>query len=672
MVTVPARIIQQYGIKPHRLLTTKFHRPPRRTGLVARPHLLEKIQRGWEESRKLTLVSAPAGYGKTTLVTEWIAALQAGAAGSQTAVAWLSLEEADNHPDRFFVYLVAALRQTDDAFCTELFATLQAGYVPAPDALVTALVNEMLAWNIPHVLVLDDFHHVQDVAILEALTALLHHLPSSIHLVLVTREDPPLPLARLRLHGQLTEIRAADLRFSEHEAASLLREGLRLDLSAEDVAHLTERTEGWAAGLHLAGISLQGHENPGAFVQTLSVSQRFVLDYLTEEILKTRPPDVQEFLLETSILPRLNASLCDAVTGRTDSAGRLDQLLAANLFIIPLDDEGHWYRYHHLFAEFLQHKLRREQPELAPELHRRASRWYEQRDMPAPAIEHALAAGDDARVVALLEHNGWRLITHGSSRAYMQWVRALPAAVQRDHPALTTCLVWARILHGDYVQAESWLETVPDGLAALPPDAAETRALQADLFALRAIIAQSQGRVPEALRLAEQARSLAPVADVRLVASTALAFGVACRLAGRFDEAIESLEESMRAAQAIDDHVTTMIAMAHLALIWYPLGRLRLLAARAEATIERAERGARVAPFMTGAVHVVLGQVYYEWDQVEKARASLAPGRRRTRRPRRTTGRRRAAARRCRTAWPRSRRRRARARPRGRSRPIAR
>ncbi len=269
----------------HRLLATKFHRPPRRPWLVVRPHLLVKIQHGWEERRKLTLVSAPAGYGKTTLVAEWIASLQAGAAGSQAAVAWLSLDEADNRPDRFFVYLVAALRQGDASFCTELFATLQAGHVPPSDALVTALVNEMLAWDIPHILVLDDFHHIQEVAILEPLTTLLHHLPSSVHLVLVTREDPPLPLARLRMHGQLTEIRAADLRFSENEAASLLRDGLRLDLSAEDVAHLTERTEGWAAGLQLAGVSLQGRENPGAFVQTLSVSHRFVLDYLTESFI---------------------------------------------------------------------------------------------------------------------------------------------------------------------------------------------------------------------------------------------------------------------------------------------------------------------------------------------------------------------------------------------------
>lgn len=610
----------------YRLLATKFHIPPRRVGLVVRPHLLAKIQHGWEERRKLTLVSAPAGYGKTTLVVEWIAFLRSGAAGSQPGIIWLSLDEADNHPDRFFMYVVAALRQVDDSFCTELFATLQAGHVPSQDALVAALINDMLAWEKPHILVLDDFHHIQDVAILEALTALLTHQPANVHLVLVTREDPPLPLARLRVHGQLTEIRAADLRFSEHEAASLLREGLRLDLSTEDVASLTEWTEGWAAGLQLAGIALQGREHPGAFVQTLSVSHRFMLDYLTEEILKTRSPDVQEFLLETSILPRLNADVCNAVTRRTDSASRLDQLLAANLFIIPLDDEGHWYRYHHLFAGLLQHKLRREQPDLLPELHRRASLWYEGQDMPAPAIEHALAAGDDERAVTLLERDGWRLITRGFSRSYMQWVQVLPEALRLKHPTLITCMVWARILHGDYLQAESWLKTVEEGLATLPPEAAGTLALQADLFALRAIIAQARGNAPESFRLAKQARSRAPVADLRLVALTALAFGVACRLAGRFDEAIESLEESMRAAQAIDDHVTSMIAMAHLALTWYPLGRLRLLAERAEATIERAERGARLAPLTTGSVHTVLGLVYYEWDQVEKARASLLHG----------------------------------------------
>lgn len=539
---------------------------------------------------------------------------------------WLSLDEADNEPGRFFTYFVAALRQWDESFCPDLFAALHAGQTPPVEMLVTTLVNAMLGWETRHILALDDFHHIQDNTILEALAGLLAHAPPNFHLVLVTREDPPLPLARLRARGQLTEVRATDLRFSEAEASQLLRDGLRLELPAGDVARLTERTEGWAAGLQLAGVSLQGRENPGAFVQTLSGSHRFILDYLTEEALKTQPPEVQDFLLKTAILPRLNGELCDAVTGRADSASLLERLLSANLFIIPLDDEGRWYRYHHLFAELLQHRLKRECPACLPDLHQRASRWHEGQDMPVASIEHALAAGDEARAATLLEKYGWRLLTHGHSRPLMQWVESLPEAQRNRKPTLNTVIVWGKILHGDYQRAAPYLMAAQTALHSLPPDSVEARALQADLLALQSFIVKAQGKNSESLALAEQARALAPGDDIRLKASTALALGTAYRTSGRLAEAIEMLEEAMRTAHELDDHVTAMVAMAHLSLIWYPLGRLRLLAERAREVIERAETISRVAPVMIGSVHAVLGQVYYEWNQVEQARESLAHG----------------------------------------------
>ncbi len=598
------------------LLFTKFFPPTPRHKPVARASIVATLETGLRQGRTLTLVSAPAGYGKSVAVAEWLT-------NPQSSISWLSLDEADNEPGRFFTYFVAALRQRDESFCPELFAALHAGQTPPVEVLVTTLVNAMLGWESPHILALDDFHYIQDKTILEALAGLLAHAPRNFHLVLVTREDPPLPLARLRARGQLTEIRAADLRFSEAEASQLLREGLGLELPAGDVARLTERTEGWAAGLQLAGVSLQGRENPGAFVQTLSGSHRFILDYLTEEALKTQPPDVQDFLLKTSILPRLNGDLCDAVTGRADSASLLERLLSANLFIIPLDDEGRWYRYHHLFAELLQHRLKRESAACLPDLHQCASRWHEGQAMPVASIEHALAADDEARAAALLEKYGWRLLTHGHSRPLMKWVESLPEAQRNSKPTLNTVIVWGKILHGDYKGAIPYLMAAQ---AALPPDGAEARALQADLLALQSFIVKAQGKNSESLALAEQAWALAPGDDTRLRASTALALGTAYRTSGRFAEAIETLEDAMRAAHALDDHVTAMVAMAHLSLIWYPLGRLRLLAERAREVIERAETISQVAPVMIGSVHAVLGQVYYEWNQVEQARESLVHG----------------------------------------------
>ena len=598
------------------LRTTKLFQPTLTGRWVDRECLMPRLTHSLEGGRSLTLVSAPAGYGKSTLVSAWLAKLALPAA-------WLSLDEMDDDLGRFMLYLIAAIQRVEPAFCEELFATLQAGQLPPGDMLVTILTNEMSGWADRRILVLDDFQCIQNNLILAMLSHFLAHQPRLLHLVILTREDPALPLARLRARGQMTEIRAVDLRFTESEAGQLLREVLQLNLTHEDIVCVTERTEGWAAGLQLVGISLQGRANPGTFIQTLGGSHRFILDYLTEEALKTQPPDVQDFLLETSILPRLNGELCDAVVGRTDSANLLERLLAANLFITPLDDDGHWYRYHQLFADLLLHKLRRESPACLPELHRRASVWHESRDMPAASIEHALVGGDEARSVTLLEKYGWRLLTQGHSRTLTKWVQMLPETRRNGSSKLNPFIVWGKILHGEYQQAAPYLAAAQSTLKNLPPDAPEACALQTDILALQSFMAQAQGKAPEALALAEKARATAPEEDVRLAASTALAFGVACRTAGRFDEAVDLLEEAIHAAHAIDDHITAMVAVAHLSLIWYPLGRLRRLAEIAELAIERAETISRIAPIMLGSVHAVLGQVYYEWDRVDQARESL-------------------------------------------------
>lgn len=608
------------------LIATKFHIPSKRLGLVDRPRLLKELQLGMEEKHKLTLISAPAGYGKSILAASWLDNLQSSTKNPQPKISWLSLEDTDNQPNRFFNYFIGALRQMDNLYCSDLFATLQSGQIPPIDILVTELVNEMLTWESSHFLVLDDFHHIQDVSILEVITNLLNHQPTKFHLVLVTREDPPLPLARLRARNQLTEIRVTNLRFSEGEAIQLFQDRLNLNLSAVDIARLTERTEGWAAGLQLAGVSLRGHENPRAFVQTLSGSHRFILDYLTEEALKTQSLEVQDFLLETSILPRLSGELCDEVTGRTNSSKLLERLLTSNLFLIPLDDEGHWYRYHHLFAELLQHKLRRERSDRLNELHRRASLWYESQGEQGAAIEHALQATDFERVVALLKFHHWDLLNLGYGRTMEIWMQSIPASLKTICPQIYLSIIWSQMLRGDFSNMGPYLTIAQSGLKNLPSDTPEGRAALADMFVLQSTLAQVKGRFPEALELAEQARKLVPEDDKRLSGLISLAFGAVYRQMGRFEQAHEHLHKAIESANAIDDHTTTMVSMAHLSLMLWPLGRLRYLAEKAEYSIKRTESVSGIAPLMIGAVYAVLGQIYYEWNRIEDSIQSLLHG----------------------------------------------
>ena len=359
------------------ILATKLYIPPPRPKVVLRPRLIERLNEGLH--RKLTLISAPAGFGKTTLVSAWVA-------GCDRPVAWLSLDEGDSDPARFLSYLIAALQTIAANVGEGLLAMLQSPQPPPPETILTALLNEIAAIPEPFVLVLDDYHAVDARAVDEALAFLLEHLPPQMHLVIATREDPQLPLARLRARGQLTELRATDLRFTPSEAAGFLNQVMGLNLSAEDIAALETRTEGWIAGLQLAALSMQGHQDAAGFIQSFTGSHHFVLDYLMEEVLQQQSESVQTFLLRTSILDRLCGPLCDAVLLDPSASGQetLEYLERANLFIVPLDNERRWYRYHHLFADLLRQRLQQstvspggDEGRLIDELHRRASIWYE-------------------------------------------------------------------------------------------------------------------------------------------------------------------------------------------------------------------------------------------------------------------------------------------------------
>jgi LuxR family maltose regulon positive regulatory protein len=367
------------------ILATKLYIPPPQSEIVLRPRLSTRLDDGLH--RKLTLISAPAGFGKTTLVSEWLA-------GGQRLAAWLSLDDGDKDLTRFLTYLVAALQTIAAHIGDGVLGVLQSPQPPPAETILTALLNEIATISDPFVLVLDDYHEMDAQPVDQALSFLIEHLPPQMHLVIVTREDPHLPLARLRARRHLTELRVADLRFTATEAAEFLNQVMGLNLSAEDIAALEARTEGWIAGLQLAAISMQGHQDTTRFIQSFTGSHDFVMDYLVEEVLHQQTESVRTFLLHTSSLDRLCGPLCDALTGQDFSQAILETLERANLFVVPLDNKRQWYRYHHLFAGVLQARLIEEQPNQVPALHRQASEWYEQNGLRSDAIRHALAMED--------------------------------------------------------------------------------------------------------------------------------------------------------------------------------------------------------------------------------------------------------------------------------------
>src|SRR5215208_1553036 len=399
------------------ILATKLYIPQPQPRVVLRPRLIERLNEGLQ--RRQTLISAPAGFGKTTLLSEWVATLPRPAA-------WLSLDEGDNDPTRFLAYLVAALRTIAPDVGEGALGMLRSPQPPPTESVTTALLNEISTIPYDLVLVLDDYHVIDAEAVDEALAFVLEHMPPRMHLVMATREDPQLRLARLRARDQLTEVRAADLRFAPSEAAEFFDEVMGLELSAEEVVALEERTEGWIAGLQLAALSMRGREDVGGFIRAFAGDNRYIVDYLAEEVLQRQPERTRSFLLQTSILERLSGPLCDAVTGQEDGNALLETLERGNFFVVPLDDRRHWYRYHHLFAEVLSAHLMAEQPDLVATLHRRASEWYEQNGSAADAIRHALAAEDFERAADLVELAVPAMRRSRQEATLLGWLNVLP------------------------------------------------------------------------------------------------------------------------------------------------------------------------------------------------------------------------------------------------------
>src|SRR5437588_6076660 len=455
---------------PTPILATKLYIPRLRPNVVSRSRLLERLNEGLH--RKLTLIAAPAGFGKTTLVSAWVA-------GCDRQVAWLSLDKGDSDPILFLMYLIAALQTIAPNIGEGVSGVLQSPQPPPTASILTALLNEITTIPDNFVLVLDDYHVLDAKPLDQALAFLLEHLPPQMHLVIITREDPQLPLARLRARGQLTELRAVDLRFTPSEAAEFLNQGMGLTLSAEDIAALERRTEGWIAGLQLAAISLQGQQDATSFITSFTGSHHFVLDYLLEEVLQQQPESLQTFLLRTSILDRMTGSLCDAVLLTPPGSGQetLEYIEHANLFLVPLDNERRWYRYHQLFADLLRQRLHQRSASSTgdevgdvTELHCRASVWYEDHGLSLEAFHHAAAAHDVERAERLIEGEGMPLQFRGAGAPVLNWLESLPRTALDARPSLWVTYASTLLFGGQHTAVEQKLQAAEVALQGSEPD----------------------------------------------------------------------------------------------------------------------------------------------------------------------------------------------------------
>jgi len=567
---------------PAPILATKLYVLQPRPGIVSRPRLIDQLNAGLAKGAKLTLISAPAGFGKTTMTNEWITR-------RERPVAWLSLDEGDSDPTRFLTYFISALQTIAPNVGEEALLVLQSPQPPPVETILITLLNEIISIPDNFIFVLDDYHLTDSKAIDDSLTFLLEHLPLQMHLVITTREDPNLPLARLRVRNQLTELRAADLRFTSSEAAEFLNQVMDLHLSTEDIAALEDRTEGWIAGLQLAALSMRDNQDVHRFIQAFAGDNRYIVDYLIEEVLQRQPEEVRSFLLRTSILDRLNGSLCDAVMRHQDSSARLEALQRGNFFLIPLDDKRHWYRYHHLFADVLHMHLMAEQPDQVPALHRRASEWYEQNGSSADAIRHALAGGDFERAADLVELASPAMSRNRQEAILLGWLQSLPDELLQYRPVLGVTYAHVLMASGELEgvearlqDAERWLNTTadmgerPDASSAemVVVDKEEFRRLPGMIAIARAGLALARGDVPGTVTYAQRALDLAPEDDHMTRGGAAGFLGLAYWTSGDLEAAHRTYADGMASLQKAGNISDAINGATTLAAIRIAQGRL--------------------------------------------------------------------------------------------------
>jgi len=613
---------------PTTVLTTKLFAPAKRPSLVARPRLIDRLDAVMEPGRKMSLISAPAGFGKTTLVSAWIE--HSMARQPETRIAWLSLDDGDNDLPRLLTHVVAALRGIDEHIGSEALDLLELATALQMEPALTALINDVTSTVGPIVLVLDDYHVIEALPVHEAMTFLLDHLPPQLHLVVTSRADPPLSLARLRSRDELVELRATDLRFTPAEATTFLNQAMGLDLSAPDVEALEARTEGWIAGLQLVALSLRDRADVSGFINVFSGSHRYVLDYLVDEVLQHQPQQVREFLLQTAVLDRLEGSLCDAVTGRRASSAMLESLERANLFVVALDESRTWFRYHHLFADALSARVRSEEPDLVAVLHRRASDWYEHHDLVEDAVRHALAGREFDRAAHLMELALPALRRDRQDATVLGWLNSLPDDVIRRSAVLSVFNAWMLMVSGDLDAVEAWLDDAESALAAGgTPDAGneELRTLPMTLAIYRASLAQARGDAEGTAHQAQRALDMAAPGDHLARGSAAGFLGLAAWAAGEIEPALQTFSEAVRSLRLAGNLADALSSTVVLADMWLAAGRPH----RARGVLERALHEATdrhgaldsVAPLPIADLHVSLGELDCELGDLAEATRHL-------------------------------------------------
>ena len=594
-------------------IETKLFPPGARAEWVERSGLIDELA---HTAAKLVLVDAPAGFGKTTLVAQW-----RSSPAESRPFAWVSLDRGDGDPGRLWWYVISALTRACPGFDGETILTeLRAQAPDFPHAVLPMLANELAALACPVVLVLDDYHMIKERRCHEQIEFLLHHLPPAAQIVLITRADPPLPLARLRAAGDMAEIRARELRFTPEEAAELLHAVAGIRLSEPDLGQLMERTEGWPAGVYLAAVSLRGHPSPHAFIREFTGNNRFIVDFLAEEVLSRQPAGIQQFLARTSLLARFCAPLCDAVTGTPGAAGIIEVLERENLFLVPLDDNRQWYRYHHLFAQLLRSRLARTEPALMTVLHERASVWHEQAGLAGEAVQHALAAADAARAVGLIARYWHGYVDKGRTATVRGWMEALGDDQIAASPLAAHCAAWAAALSGDWKSAQHWLPVVEAGGHDGPlPDG--MRSLESSAALLRASFGFDGLPV-----MRESAALAAKIEDDPASPYYALArgaLGFCSYLSGEPAAAVRPLTEAVQSEASL--LLVRMYAGAVLALVLVEQGRLSRAHEYAQAARNVALTGDLGRLPQTVMAYAATGAVYAAQGQFDQARRELEP-----------------------------------------------
>ena len=594
------------------LIKTKFNIPPFQPNLISRPRLLNRLQDDlWQAggfTRKLSLISAPAGYGKTTLIAEFCQQLQTSdhpvMDDLELDVCWLSLEDADNDQVRFLTYFIAALKNLEGTTGDTALGMLQSPQIPPLEVYLATLVNDIARFSQPVLFVIDDYHLVHTPAIHQMLNFILEHQPFQLHLILLSREDPPIPLPRLRAQGQVREIRQDDLRFNSREIAIYLQQGIGVSLDSKDLGALERRTEGWAAGLQLAALSMESRKDISTFIQEFTGSNRYILDYLIEEVFRNQSEEIQKFLLQVSILDRLSPPLCDFVVEKNNSRDILDHLEHSNLFIVALDEEHEWFRFHRLFAELLHHRLRVSRDHDEAQYHRRASLWFEENGNSADAVHHALMAKDWNRSAELIHEYSDGLLRGGRLGTLIRWVRQLPEQVIRTYPGVCGDYAWALLLIGDLDKAEPYLSHA----ATFHQQDSQ---YQGGIASAEAFLARSRGDFQGTIEKSEKALALLSTEDFATRSIVAINLGLTYWHAGMLDQADKALREARHSGDKSGNHYAAVAARVFIGRNAATRGHLH----QAEETYKQIVQEGGPPP-MLALTHLDLCGLNYEWNRL--------------------------------------------------------